>query len=341
MTTKSTHKAIVVPIKLEPHPNADSLSIVRVNGYQLVARTSDWKDVKFGVHIPPENYVDTNISEFSFLAKEGKPAKQLVKACKLRGVVSQGVLIPAQPNMNEGDDVTDYYKIEHRDFEAEREYLTKKGQQRTVNGPNIPKYDIEAFAKFDKDFQDGEEVWISEKIHGENWRAVYDKNKDEVFVGSRCNWWQRNDNRQNNYWRGYLQYQRDIDNLLRSLPGFTLRGELYGKVKGFNYGLPKDTLKIVFFDLMTPEWEYVSFDIFQKTMVSYNLPIAPTLFVGQLDKQNVINYANGPSILARRNNRDKDPHFREGCVIKPIQERKNESFNRVVGKIIGSDFYER
>ena len=37
---ESTHRVEIVPVNLEPHPNADTLSIVRVfDGYTCVVRT--------------------------------------------------------------------------------------------------------------------------------------------------------------------------------------------------------------------------------------------------------------------------------------------------------------
>jgi hypothetical protein len=50
---ESTHRVEIVPVNLEPHPNADTLSIVRVfDGYTCVVRTADWEGVPFAAYIP-------------------------------------------------------------------------------------------------------------------------------------------------------------------------------------------------------------------------------------------------------------------------------------------------
>ena len=53
----STFRCDVVPVTLEPHPNADSLSLVRVGGYTVCVRTADWEGVDRGVYIPPDSVV--------------------------------------------------------------------------------------------------------------------------------------------------------------------------------------------------------------------------------------------------------------------------------------------
>ena len=81
---KSTHLVEVVPIRLEPHPNADSLSVVRVfDGYTCCVRTADWVGKTKGAYIPPDSVVDSSRAEFAFLA-----GHERIKVKKLRGIVS-------------------------------------------------------------------------------------------------------------------------------------------------------------------------------------------------------------------------------------------------------------
>ena len=90
MQNKSTHRVEVVPITLEPHPNADTLSIVRVfAGYTVCVRTTDWQGRALGAYVPPDSLVDTTRPEFAFLA-DGKRARQRIKVKKLRGVAAWG-----------------------------------------------------------------------------------------------------------------------------------------------------------------------------------------------------------------------------------------------------------
>ena len=68
----STHKVEVVKVKLECHPNANALSIVKIYNYQVCCRTDDWKDGDMAAYIPPDSLVDTTRPEFSFLHKNEK-----------------------------------------------------------------------------------------------------------------------------------------------------------------------------------------------------------------------------------------------------------------------------
>ncbi|MSR62719.1 MAG: hypothetical protein EXS08_09790 [Planctomycetes bacterium] len=64
---------------LEPHPKADTLSIVRVfAGYTVCVRTADWRGRELGAYVPPDSLVDTTRPEFTFLA-DGKNARLRIK----------------------------------------------------------------------------------------------------------------------------------------------------------------------------------------------------------------------------------------------------------------------
>jgi hypothetical protein len=65
--TESARQASVVPITLLPHGNADSLSIVEVDGNSVVVNTEMWRGHSTAVFIPPETIVPTTRTEFAFL----------------------------------------------------------------------------------------------------------------------------------------------------------------------------------------------------------------------------------------------------------------------------------
>ncbi len=109
----STHLVEVVKIKLEPHPNADSLSIVKVYGYTVCVRTEDWQDGDLGAYIPPDSIIDTTRSEFSFLNKDINKPNVRIRVIKLRGIISMGLLIPAPSDSKEGDNVAGILGVRH------------------------------------------------------------------------------------------------------------------------------------------------------------------------------------------------------------------------------------
>ena len=63
----ANHRVEVVRIaELEKHPNADSLSLVRVGGYQVVVRTEEWKVGDLAIYIQPDSVVPQE-PQYAFL----------------------------------------------------------------------------------------------------------------------------------------------------------------------------------------------------------------------------------------------------------------------------------
>jgi len=213
---KSTHRAEVVPVILEKHPNADALSIVRVGGYQLCVRTEDWLDVDKGVYIQPDSIVPDR-PEYAFLGtpirnSDGivvgheplRPKDRRITAKKFRKERSEGLLMPAPAGSLLGENVASILGIERYVSPADlkdqqppvnmwdrinrrgRRGLSFSGNER---GPSIwvPVYDLENWYRFMDLFED-DYVVITEKIHGANFRAVYSSLDERLFVGSRTTW---------------------------------------------------------------------------------------------------------------------------------------------------------
>jgi len=153
----SSHSCDVVEVKLEEHPNADALSIVRVGGYQCVVRTEDWQDGDLGVYIPPDSIVP-DAEQFAFLGDHKR-----IKARKFRGMYSQGLLIPAPAGAKAGDDLMEQLGIMH--YEPPLPMSTGGEDAKAPEG-HFPVYDVENFNKFNSILQPHDEVVITEKIHG-------------------------------------------------------------------------------------------------------------------------------------------------------------------------------
>src|SRR5208282_3116476 len=116
-------------------------------------------------------------------------------------------------------------------------------QQETLDF-SIPDYDIEAWQKYGRHFQEGEEVWITEKIHGANSRFVYMLEgpassapyPGRMYCGSHHQW--KRDLLGSPWWECLRQNPWIID-FCQSHPGCVLYGELvptqklkYGQAPG-------------------------------------------------------------------------------------------------------------
>lgn len=94
-------------------PNSDQLSIVKVDGgYPCIFRTEEFKEGDLATYVPVDSLVPMDRSEFSFLQSASKPRPVArIKARKLRGTFSMGLLVPAPEGALEGQDVAEYFGI--------------------------------------------------------------------------------------------------------------------------------------------------------------------------------------------------------------------------------------
>jgi RNA ligase (TIGR02306 family) len=207
-----THKVEIVPIKLEPHPNADRLSIVRVYNFTVVVGTEDWLGVHKAAYVQPDSVMpDTPkyrfLKETSSLRKEKEELGALLTSSaitreefdtklaaveakidantkylriavkKLRGVISMGMLVSCPEGAEIGDDVAEQLGITHYEPPTVEEIEGSRrhaGDDVAPPPPMIyaPKYDVESAYKYAECFEPGELVYVTEKLHGQNARFV-------------------------------------------------------------------------------------------------------------------------------------------------------------------------
>src|SRR4051812_40930881 len=109
MGSNSTHKVEVFRVEhLQKHPNGDFLNILRVfDNYQAVVRISDFKVGDLACYVPPDNILPDK-PEYAFLK-----GRLRIKATRFRGIMSQGLVLPAPKGAKEGDDVAEALGISH------------------------------------------------------------------------------------------------------------------------------------------------------------------------------------------------------------------------------------
>jgi len=317
---KSTHRVDVVEVHLEKHPNADSLSIVKVFGYTVCVRTSDWRDSMLGAYIPPDSIVP-NTPMFSFLGEHRR-----IKVKKLRGIVSMGLLMPAPEGAKVGDNVAEQMGVTHYDPPVNA----------STGGNNChppegfhPVYDVDSWRRYKHLFHEGEEIVATEKIHGANGRWVFINN--EMFSGSHTGW-KKYDPKI--LWWSALAQNPWIEAFCKTHPGVTLYGEVYGQVQDLKYGTVPGSYKVRIFDIMTLGnwWPYA--DVVKEAERSA-LELVPLVFRGPYNAVEMEKMSDGPSLIPGAN------HLREGIVVKPMVERTDPEIGRVQLKIVSNQYLER
>lgn len=119
---ESEHKTLIFRInEIFSHPNADSLSIVKIGGYQCVIRTADYKVGDLAIYIQPDSVVPV-IPQFDFLWK----GKEMVDGTvpdryrritvrKFRKEWSEGLVLPLKDFAGKILDVDDNQNLEGQD----------------------------------------------------------------------------------------------------------------------------------------------------------------------------------------------------------------------------------
>ncbi len=346
----SDFKVEVVPVTLQDHPNADNLSIVEVFGYRVVVRTDEWRNRTSGTYIPPDSVVPAT-QEFAFLGDREKDRRVTVR--RFRGVLSEGLLMPAPANARIGDDVSAVLGITH--YEPP---LTSSGTYGAAESPPLgvhPVYDLEHHKRYGNLLRAGEPVVISEKVHGTN--AKYTFQNGRMYAGSRREWKRPNTA---TLWWDVLRMYPQIEELCRANPDITLYGEIYGDVQDLKYGCKKGETRFAAFDLyrgpasggrvrrfldriasrlgyqpMPRGSGFLPFYEALDLCMEAEVPWVPLIEVDDYDLEHTLSLVDGPTLVPNAFN------LREGIVVRPITERTDPTIGRIHLKLISSAYLER
>lgn len=358
--------------KIEKHPDADLLEIATVLGdYPIVTKTGEYSVGDLAGYIPIDSIVpDTN--QFYFLCPKAYEKYEdadgnlqqrqvgmkyelgsvperyrIIKAKKIRGVYSQGMLIPPPPpqiiefhvypvGYNAGDPIAELVGLKKWE-EPEEENLpsikNKRADQASPpKGWSIPYYDIEGLRKYASCLGETEEVVLTEKIHGSNASFCFDG--ENLWVKSR-NFYKKMDP-DDMWWDVAIRY--DLANKLAAYPMHIFFGEIYGAVKGFRYDteIVKGILepKIRFFDILNAKtMRYLDYDPYLEVLSKLELPATPELYRGVWqDKETMYKFAEGTSTLNAK-------HIREGFVLRTTIERYEPKLDsRMHIKLVGEGY---
>lgn len=338
----SDHSVEVVKIKLEPHPNAERLSIVRVHSFQVIVRTEDWKDGDLAAYIPPDSVVPDR-EEYRFLDGHLR-----IKARRFRGSWSFGLLMPAPRGSRLGDNVAEVMGVTHYEPPLRGRGMTENAAD-FAKAPQFPGpvYDVENILRYDRELTPDIDVVVSEKLHGANIRMTFQDGK--FHVASRRFWRKEFDPvkpkgfwqsirfvvlnilgqpemilSNSDYWTSF-KANEELMEIVRTHHDLVFYGELYGRTQGgFTYDVEEDEgNKIRIFDVLDPvartylPWSEVANIVPQHLLV-------PVDYIGPFGESIIQELAESPSQLT-------DAHVREGVVVKPLEDMWSD---RIGGRII-------
>jgi RNA ligase (TIGR02306 family) len=339
----SKFEAPLTTFTLSPHENADSLSIAQVGGWTCVVKTEDFINETLGVYLPLDSIADENHPLLFFLG--GKR----VKTVKLRGVISQGLLLPfskvieyMKTTLGMSEASIEKVSILGKDFVGilrvrrweDSTKLSLGGDAETPN-PLFNKYtDIENIKNFTNVIVKGEHINLQEKLHGSSSRFSLINN--ELMIGSRNIQLKIEAEKEPNSIWHYVYRSNNLKDKLELLAKITgsshvgIYGEIVGKgIQDLHYN--HNTPYLYVYDIVV-DGNYVSPDLCEHYCKELSLTHIPILFKGQYT-ENLLQLRLGKSTLA--------DHVREGIIIKPMIPRTDPALGRVVLKVISEDYLMR
>jgi len=381
----------VVRVSIVPHPNADAIEIAQVGDFQSIVKKGQFKDGDYGVYIPEQAIVPQWLLEDMGMwdATRNKgglsgAAGNRVKAIKLRGVLSQGLMLTVQPY---SDTEVLVASTPHEGNQGAG-IVAIGGDAASCLGivkyePSVPSHmagkiagvDLAATLGYDFDnikkkpdlFTEGEEVVITEKIHGTLMQigVVPESMANDRYYKGRVTISSKGMGRQ-----GFVLDYTDTDNLYvqaaikhglfekalaffgeaaneMDMPYFIV-GEVYGRtasgagVQDLVYD--GETLGFRMFDVVCGtrgHEQWFSFEEFVNTAQVMDVPIVPVLYVGPFSKAVVLEHTDGNTVVQPAVTRNVISQIREGVVVKSIDGGYHPSYGRKVAKSVSEAYLLR
>jgi RNA ligase (TIGR02306 family) len=304
---------------IERHPNADRLSITRIHGgYPVILRTGEFHEGDLAVYVPVDSMVPEGEPRWAFLKGDRR-----IRAKKMRGVFSMGLLTPIEPGFQEGQDVGALLGITHY------EPILDNPAEDEPDPGLFPTYtDIEPLRRWAEVLHPDEAVVITEKVHGTNGRFVFSDGR--LWCGSRTRWKRRSPS--SPWWSAAEQLS--MADKLAQRPDLVVYGEVYGRVQELRYGQPDGVRFAAFdaFDLLAGA--FLDYPDFRALVQQLGIPVVPVLYEGPWQGAPE-GLAEGPTVIG------SGAHVREGFVVRPQRERFDDRVGRVILKLHGEGYLTR
>jgi RNA ligase (TIGR02306 family) len=354
----ATFEVKVYQLRIEEHPNADTLELAVVGDYRSCVRKGQFKTGDLGVYIPegavlPERLIE----QLGLVGKLAGPDHNRVKAIKLRGILSQGLICPMEIleamnplrkwNQTVGVDVAGWLEV----TKYEPPIPTHMNGEVWNAWGHTLKYDIENIKKFPDVLQEDEWLFITEKLHG-TWTCFgYDPTAEcktivtsKGLSGQGLAFKLNEANENNLYIRSLASTVIDGKTALDRLrevfvPGLKvyILGETFGKgVQDLDYGLTKPAFRA--FDIWIEDalgvGRYLNPNEFTGACRTAQIETVPVLWRGEATRAQIEEFTNGKDNIT-------GGHIREGVVIRPLEERRDDTLGRVILKSVSEAYLLR
>jgi len=320
--------------RVEPHPNGDVIEIAYLEGkeFTFVPRKGSFVAGDKAFHIMVDSLVPADI--LALIGLEGKlsgVAKNRVKTLTLRGVMSQGILVPLDVLFNStyGPTLRAVQEAGSNDYTTAlgiTKYEAPEIPCHTANLVALPaglsKYDIESAQVFPEVLTRLLDIPVSitEKLEGSNYSATLFEDQS-LKVNQRMHSIQPIEGAVHDFWK--ITDDLGIPDKLKAIQAayypnqqITFYGEFIGP--GYQSNIYKLAHKTVRFFEIKVNGKFLDEEILMKLAIEFAIPLVPNLSRNTtlrewLAGRTLIEASNGPSVLNPK-------HLREGIVIRPLKE---------------------
>ena len=334
----------IYEVEISEHPNADALEIANVLGYQSLVQKGVYETGDLVAYIPEASVVpDDVIEEMGLTGRLAGSKKNRVKAIRLRGTLSQGLIYPITGEklkdleLVAGDDVTEdmgIFKYEPPIPEG------MSGEVHAMPGMTAT-FKVENIKNFPGIFTETDNVDVSEKLHGTY--VAFGNHGGEWSVNSKglgrkglaFKLGEENDG--NIYVQMFRLLKENLDELnkaLRFADSWFIMGEIFGQgVQDLAYG--EESKQFAAFDIYAGNrfMDTMDFDV-QARNAGFNR--VPHLYRGKFSEEMVRTYTSGQSTWD-----GAEDQIREGIVIKSIMEEYSPQIGRKLLKSISPHYLLR
>lgn len=332
-------------ITLFPHPNADKLELGKVGAYQVVVQKGMYTDGDEVVFVPEKSILSGALRE-EFANYLVGPERNRVKAIALRGELSCGIILSPPlvaastgHHMNvlpEGEDLSERMGI--MKYEPPIPANLAGEVEPLPGGVMLGQHDCEQFGVYADQLVEGEDVVITEKLHGS--QAIFYMHpsagiawlSSKGLLGRGLVLKQSVDNA---YWQvapaiWYRIGQMASSGLCTKEDSVQVFGELVPCQGGnWTYGFQEKVVRV--FDVRVNN---VSVPVDQAIKVWKDMWV-PVLYMGPLNMEHTRGLREGMEQVS-----GKELHIREGVVVRPYIDRRASDGRRLALKLINPKYKE-
>ncbi len=324
-------------VSITPILNADSIELLRVQGYQSVAKKKIHKEGDLVCFIQPDSCVPrAEWNKFLWPKSDQDPNGKAIRlrAVTMRGALSQGLVIPLKElnlgiDVVENQDLTDILKIVH--YEKPVTFIAGNPSgtfpHHLLSRTDEPR--IQSNLKVLPEFI-GLECYLTMKYDGSSFSAIYNNKKLEICSRS----FSLHEDDSNVFWRVAKKYNIP-EKLIEYNKNFAIQGECIGpKMNGNKLGLNELDL-VIFTAKNLEEHRYLDYqelvDFCNKMNLKMVNQVGPTFIFDENSFEKIQDIAN--------NLKYPNDSWSEGLVCRPIKEKWSDKLqDRLSVKFISENY---